>query len=486
MSDVKEIIELLNTPSKDDILIIKKAYDFAKNAHEGQKRMTGDPYFVHAFATGKNLATFGMDAHAIAAGLLHDTIEDANIPPETLRKEFDKEILFLVEGVTKLGKLKYRGLERHVESLRKLFVATTQDIRVLIIKLADRLHNVQTLHGHTNPEKQKRIALETLEIFAPLANRLGMWKLKSELEDGAFPYVYPEKHKEVSELLKQRSKVDQKYLGKIHRALQKELAKEGIQGDILQTGHRVKSLYSLYQKLLKHDMDMDQIYDIIALRVVVPKIEDCYRVLGVVHGTWTPLTGRIKDYIATPKSNGYQSLHTTIFTGDGGIVEIQIRTEDMHKEAEYGIASHINYKEKFSDKIKRVGKKEPTLSKKLKWIQQLTDWQKSVSESGEYLENLKMDFFKDRAFVFTPDGDVIDLPEDSSPIDFAYAVHSDIGDHTSGAEVNGKFVSLGTNLHNGDIVEIRTKKGSHPSSKWLDYAKTTLARRRIRAALQKK
>ena len=488
MTDVKEIIELINSPNKKDIALITKAYNFSEKAHEGQKRMTGDPYFVHAFSTGKNLATFGMDAPTIAAGLLHDTIEDAEVPPETIEKEFGKEVLFMVEGVTKLGKLKYRGVERHVESLRKLFIATASDVRVLIIKLADRLHNVQTLHGHTNPEKQKRIALETLEIFAPLANRLGMWKLKSELEDAAFPYVYPEEYKKVKELLKQRSKIDQKYLEKTHRSLQKELAKQGIQGNIIQTGHRVKSLYSLYQKLLKHDMDMDQIYDIIALRVIVQNVEDCYRVLGIIHGAWTPLPGRVKDYIATSKPNGYKSLHTTIFTGNGGIVEVQIRTEEMHKEAEYGIASHISYKEgrNFFNKKKAVKKKGVGLNKKLGWIQQLIEWQKNVSESGEYLKDLKMDFFNDQVFVFTPDGDVIDLPEGSTPIDFAYAVHSDIGDHVSGAEMNGKFVSLGTKLENGAIVEIQTKKGSHPSPKWLDYAKTTLALRRIRAALQNK
>ncbi len=486
MADVKEIIELLNSPKEKEKALITKAYNFAEKAHEGQKRMTGDPYFVHAFSTGKNLAVFGMDAQTVSAGLLHDTIEDTKVTSEELEKEFGKEVLFLVEGVTKLGKLKYRGVERHVESLRKLFIATAADVRVLIIKLADRLHNVQTLHGHTKPEKQKRIALETLEIFAPLANRLGMWKLKSELEDGAFPFVYPEEYKKVKELLKKRSKIDQKYLEKTHRALQKELAKQDIQGNVLQTGHRVKSRYSLYQKLLKHDMDMDQIYDIIAIRVIVQNVEDCYRVLGIVHGAWTPLPGRVKDYIAIPKPNGYKSLHTTIFTGNGGIVEVQIRTEEMHKEAEYGIASHISYKEGIFNKIKNGNKKNTKLGKKLHWIEQLIEWQKNVSETGEYLENLKMDFFNDQVFVFTPDGDVIDLPEGSTPIDFAYAVHSDIGDHVSGAEMNGKFVSLGTKLEDGAIVEIQTKKGSHPSPKWLDYANTTLARRRIRAVLQKK
>ncbi len=485
MTHIEDIIKLLNSPTDKDTHLINKAYDFAEKAHEGQKRMSGAPYFTHAFETGKNLATFGMDAHTIAAGLLHDTIEDAEISPDTIKKEFGEEVLFLVEGVTKLGKLKYRGVERHVESLRKLFIATAEDIRVLIIKLGDRLHNIQTLDGHPNPEKRKRIAIETLEIYSPLANRLGMWKLKSELENCAFPYAHPDEYQKVKNLLKQRNKVDKKYLEKVYRSLQKELAKQGIQGHIIQTGHRVKSFYSLYKKLLKHDMDIDQIYDIIALRVVVKRVEDCYRVLGIIHSIWTPLPARIKDYIATPKSNGYKSLHTTIFTGDGGIVEVQIRTEEMHKEAEYGIASHLSYKEGFFDRIKGRGKKAVP-SEKFHWIKQLNEWQKNVSESGEYLENLKMDFFEDRVFVFTPEGDVIDLPEDSSPIDFAYAVHSDIGDHVSGAEVNGKFIALNTKLKNGDIVEIQTKKNSHPSAKWIDYARTTLAKRHIKSALQKK
>jgi GTP pyrophosphokinase len=482
MSDVKEIIELLNSPNEKDVALISKAYNFAEDAHKTQKRFTGDPYFVHVFETGKNLAIFGMDAHTIAAGLLHDTLEDAEIPEEILEKEFGKEILFLVQGVTKLGTLKYRGVERHIESLRKLFIATAKDVRVLIIKLADRLHNIKTLHGHKNPEKQKRIALETLEIFAPLANRLGMGKLKGELEDYAFPYVYPEQYKEVKELLKQKSKANQKYLEKVRRTLQKELVKQGIK--IIKTDYRLKRLYSLYKKLIRRNKDIEKIYDIIALRVTVPTIGECYRVLGIIHSIWTPLPGRIKDYIALPKPNGYQSLHTTIFTGDGGIVEIQIRTEDMHKEAEYGIASHMSYKENVFIRAKGKGRKE--LKKKLRWIEQLTEWQKNVSESGEYLENLKMDFFKDRVFVFTPKGDVVDLPEESTPVDFAYTIHSDIGEHMAGAKVNGKLISLDTSLQNGDIVEIQTKKTANPTSKWLDYAKTTIARRHIKSTLQKK
>ncbi len=479
--NVKEIIELMKEPSEKDIALISKAYEFAEKAHEGEKRFTGEPYFVHAFETGKNLAIFGMGSSSIAAGLLHDTLEDTNTDKETLEKEFGKEILFLVEGVTKLGTLKYHGLERHVESLRKLFVATAEDVRVLIIKLADRLHNIQTLDGHPQKEKRERIALETLEIFVPLADRLGMWKLKGILEDAAFPHVYPKEYEETKELSKKRNKNHLKSLEKFHRSLIKDLAKHGIKD--FSTSYRVKHLYSLYRKLLRYHMDITKIYDITAIRIVVPSIEDCYKVLGIVHGSWKPLPGRIKDYIAFPKPNGYQSIHTTVFTGDGEVVEIQIRTKEMHREAQYGIASHLAYKGGLFDSF---SKKTKEVKRRLGWIQELIKWQEQVSENKEFLKELKMDFFKSRVFIFTPKGDVVDLPEDSTPIDFAYAIHSDIGDHVSGAKVNGKMASLKTKLQNGDIVEIINGKNSRPNRKWLDYTKTSMAQRRIRLWLQKK
>ena len=478
--NVKEIIELIKEPSEKDITLITKAYKFAEKAHEGEKRFTGEPYFVHAFETGKNLAIFGMGGSSIAAGLLHDTLEDTNTDKETLEKEFGKEILFLVEGVTKLGTLKYHGLERHVESLRKLFVATAEDVRVLIIKLADRLHNIQTLQGHPKKEKRERIALETLEIFAPLADRLGMWRLKGKLEDAAFPYVYPKEYKEVTELFKRRNKSHLKSLGKFHGSLLKELAKHEVKD--ISTSYRVKHIYSLYRKLLRYDMDITKIYDITALRVIVPSVEDCYKVLGIIHGSWKPLPGRIKDYIAFPKPNGYQSIHTTIFTGNGQLLEVQIRTKEMHREAQYGIASHLAYK---GGLFKRFSKKTKDVKKRLGWIQELIKWQEQVSENKEFLKELKMDFFKSRVFIFTPKGDVVDLPEDSTPVDFAYAIHSDIGDHIAGAKVNGKMASLKTRLQNGDFVEIIIGKNAHPNRKWLDYAKTSMAQRRIRLWIQK-
>ncbi len=350
MPDIKEITSLLSNPSQDDLTLIQKAYAFAVRAHERQKRMYGEPYFIHPFATGKNLAELGMSATTISAGLLHDTLEDTSVTAEELEKNFGKEILFLVEGVTKLGQIKYRGMTRHTESLRKLFVAMSQDIRVLIIKLCDRLHNMQTLQ-FVPKEKQLRIATETLEIYAPLAYRLGIRKVQRSLEDIAFSYVYPKEFEETNKLLKIKLDESEESLQKFQKSLKKELAKNNILH--FQTDYRVKGLYSLYKKLKRNDMDIEKIYDISAVRVIVPTVEECYKVLGIIHSNWKPLTGRIKDYISTPKPNGYQSLHTTIFSGDGNIIEVQIRTEEMHREAEYGITSHILYKHSQEETKKR-------------------------------------------------------------------------------------------------------------------------------------
>ncbi|MEK7614311.1 MAG: RelA/SpoT family protein [Patescibacteria group bacterium] len=476
MPQADEIINLMKKPSAKDKELVRKAYSFSEKAHSEQKRYSGEPYFTHIFAVAKNLATMGMDANTVSAGLLHDILEEAHLSDEEIKKEFGDEILFLVQGVTKLGKLKYRGIDRHVESLRKFFIAVAQNVNVVIIKLADRLHNVSTLE-YVPEAKRKRIALETLEIYAPIADRLGMWKMKAELEDCSFKFAYPKEYAEISVILKEMEHTSENYLEKFHKSFAKTLAENGIKH--FKINHRVKHLYGLYKKWLRHNKDIEKIYDVVALRIIVNSVEDCYRVLGMVHKNWKPLPGRIKDYIALPKPNGYQSIHTTVFTGDGAIVEIQIRSQEMHDRAEYGIASHLSYKESGDAKKLRV------LQKNLSWINQLIEWQKNVSETGEYLNDLKTDFFKDQVFVFTPKGDVIDLPEDSSPLDFAYLIHSDIGDHASGAKINGKLVSLDTKLKNGDIVEIITKEGSRPSGKWLDYAKTHMAKRHIRSHLQK-
>ena len=466
-----DIISVMQSKEIADCELVTHAYTFSENAHKEQKRYSGDPYFIHVAEVGYTLSEMGMDAKTIAAGLLHDTVEDAKVSDADILREFGKEIEFLVDGVTKLGKLKYHGIERHVESLRKLFLSTGKDMRVIIIKLADRLHNVSTLK-HVPKEKQRRIALETLEIYAPIANRLSIGKIKGQLEDYSFPFAYPKEYAEVQGLIKERSRDSEKRLEKIYRDIHVALAKDKIES--ARGEYRIKRTYSLYKKLLRHNMDMSKIHDIAAIRVLVPSIADCYRALGVIHSIWRPLPGRIKDYIAFPKPNGYQSLHTTIFTGDGAIIEIQLRTEEMDRDAAFGVAGHFAYKEGVSA--------PKNLPQHLDWVKQISNLHHQ-DPKGDYLEDLKTDFFEDRVFIFTPHGDVIDLPQHATPIDFAYAIHSDIGDHTFGAKVNHKMVSLDTELHNGDIVEIMTKKSAKPSTKWVAYARTTLAKRHIRSAL---
>lgn len=488
---LENIFSLIPHISGSNKKLIETAYFFSKRAHRGQKRFSGKAYFLHTYEAAKKLAEIGMDAQTISAGLLHDTLEDTEVTTEELEKNFGDEVLYLVEGVTKLGKLKYHGLKRHTESLRKLFVAMSHDIRVLIIKLADRLHNMETL-DYVPKEKQKRIAVETLEIYSPLAHRLGMGQLKGELEDLAFKYTHPNEYKQVIELLKSGSKESVKRLRRVSRILMRRLAEEKIK--IIKSDYRIKHLYSLYKKLDQLDMNMDNVYDIAALRIIVPTMDNCYQALGIVHKRWKPLPKKIKDYIAVPKPNGYQSLHTTIFTGDGAIVEIQIRTPEMHKKAEFGIASHVSYKEGISvdkqtwmDRILRpLGTNEDRdIQKAPDWFQRLIEAQKTIDSPQEFLKNLRGDFFGDRVFVFTPKGEVIDLPEDSTTVDFAYAVHSDLGNHLSGVKVNNKFVSIDTKLNSGDIIEIETKKSSHPTRKWLEHAHTALAKRCIRNYISK-
>lgn len=476
MANPKEIINLIvGGVTKKEEELINKAYIFAEKAHEGQKRLSGEPYFIHPFETAKILAKLGMDTPTIIAGLLHDTLEDTKITEETIKKEFGDDILFLIKGVTKLGTLKYRGGERHVESLRKFFVAMANDLRVVIIKFADRLHNLRTLQ-YVPEEKRSRIALESIEVYAPLANRLGMGKLKGDIEDAAFPFAYPKEYKQIEEIIKEKKDLYEKYLTEVKRELQKELQKNKVK--FIEISYRIKHKYSLYKKLLKYDMDLEKIHDIVALRVVVDTVEDCYRVLGIIHSIWNPLPGRIKDYIAVPKPNGYRSIHTTIFTGLGGVAEIQIRTKEMHAEAAYGVAAHFAYKEQGMKKVKND-------KDKFKWIEELKELNYSPDDPKGFLEHLRMDFFNNRIFIFTPKGDVIDLPEDSTPLDFAYSIHSDIGDHIFGAKINNKLLPIYSKLKNGDIVEIITKKNSKPSSKWLDHTKTSLAKKHIKSYLEK-
>jgi len=495
---VSEIIAEMPEPSEADAKLVREAYEFASEAHKEQKRYSGDPYFTHTAEVGYLLAQVGMDAPAIAAGLLHDTIEDAGVTPKTISEKFGPEVLQLVEGVTKLGALRYRGMERHTESLRKLFAATAQDIRVLIIKLMDRLHNARTLEHVPREDKRKRIALETLEIYAPIADRLGMSVAKQELEDAAFPWAYPKEYEKTREVLKERKNENEKRLEKAEKDLKRELAQAGLRN--FRTEARVKGVYSLFRKLERKSWDMSKVYDILALRVIFPTLADCYTGLGIIHAHWRPVPGKIKDYIAFPKPNGYQSIHTTVYTGDGGAIELQLRTESQHREALYGIASHLTYKEiqqgvsgkkgglEWIRQFFPGGKESPKPSETREhgvpeWVRELGTAHQGSQESEEYLDTLKTDFFSHRVFVFTPKGDVIDLPIAATPIDFAYAVHSDLGNKMSGARVNSKMVSLETPLRNGDMVEIITKPAGRPSRKWHDIAKTNMAKKHIRIAL---
>ena len=485
--------------TKYDKELIKKAYFFAEIAHKEQLRKSGEPYFIHLIATAKNLAELGMDGIVIAAGILHDSIEDGVATQKKIKEEFGKEILFLVNGVTKLGTIHYRGMQRHNESLRKLFVATSKDIRVLIIKFADRIHNLETLK-YVKKEKQRRIALESLEIYTQLAYRLGITSFSKKLGDLAFPYVHPEEHKEIKKLLKERSKENLKNLEQVNRSISKKLAISGIKN--FKITHRVKALLALYKKLKRKDNNPEKIFDLIALRVIVPTVSDCYKALGVIHENFRPMPGRIKDYIAFNKPNGYKSIHTSIFTGQGGILEVQIRTPRMDIEAEFGAASHLGYKaktigvegisgnkedwvSKFFNIFKK-NKKEENDKKKIGWIRDLAHHARQDSTDNEHFETqLKEDFFSDRIFIFTPDGDVIDLPIDSTSVDFAYQVHTTLGNTITGTKINGNFKSLNTKLHNGDIVEIITKKGKRPNIKWLDFVKTNTAKRKIKSINEK-
>jgi GTP pyrophosphokinase len=494
----QEIRDNIEGCSEADHALIEKAYAFAETAHKPQVRYSGEPFFLHPATVALFLSEMGMDAKTVCAGLLHDTIEDAGVTKETMIAEFGEDIYKLVEGVTKLGHVRYHGMERHAESLRKLFAATAQDVRVIIIKLADRLHNSRTLE-HVPAHKRERIALETLEVYAPIADRLGMSLMKRDLEDAAFPYAYQDEYKKVFELFTQKTTGSEASLKKLELELSEAMVKGGLRNFRLRS--RNKGLYSLYKKLVRKEWDIDSIYDIVALRIIVSDVAACYQSLGVVHGTYRPIPAKLKDYISFPKPNGYQSIHTTVQAGDGSIVEMQIRTEDMHKYAEFGLAAHLSYKE---SRIKR--KKGASIQ----WVEQffperlahpreedeqtahtqhIPGWIKSLGtdvphdDHEEYIETLKNDFFSHRIFLFTPKGDVVDLPSGSTPIDFAYAIHSGLGDHIAGAKVNGKLVSIESALHNGDIVEIVRKESAQPNKKWIEVVKTSMARKHIKAAI---
>ncbi len=469
--DLESLIEKIQSYNPDaDVELVSKAYFFARDAHAGQFRNSGESFFLHPYEVAMILAELELDTITIAAGLLHDVLEDTPTTREELTLEFGKEIAELVDGVTKLSKIAFKTREeRQIENLRKMFLAMAKDIRVVLIRLADRLHNMRTLR-HMPVVKQKKIAGETLEIYAPLAHRLGMWRIKWELEDLAFRYLEPTEYYRVAHRVARQRRERESYIEDVRSILEERLREVGIQAEIQ---GRPKHFYSIYQKMREQGKSFEEIYDLIAIRVIVDTVGDCYTVLGIVHTLWKPMPGRFKDYIAMPKSNMYQSLHTTVIGPHGDPFEIQIRTWEMHRTAEYGIAAHWKYKEQ----VKGDGEFEA----KITWLRQLLEWQKEMKDIDDFMETLKIDLFEDEVFVFTPKGDVKNLPAGSTPVDFAYSVHTDIGHRCVGAKINGKIVPLDQPLKNGDIVEILTSRTeTGPGQDWINTVKTSKARSRIR------
>lgn len=470
-----------NTMNKESSPRIEKAVEMAKKAHEGQLRKTGEPYIVHPLAVKKILEEWGMDEDTIIAGILHDTVEDTDLTLEEIKEEFGESVAFLVDGVTKLGhaRAKMRDIDTYLPATKdnflRLLIALGDDIRVLIIKLADRLHNLRTLSA-LPPDKQKKIAKESLEVFAPLADRLNMGLLRVEMADLSFKYVDPRRYEELKNLIDKYNKAAEKSLEKIKKEVSSALEREKINFKI---SGRVKSVYSLHKKLAKHNQNINEIYDLTALRIIVDDITDCYLTLGIIHSLYTPMGGRIKDYIAMPKQNGYQSLHTTVITKDKHIVEFQIRTKEMHEYAERGLAASFYYNEQKLTENYKKGKIEH-LPTNLLWINELQMTAARLREGKKVdLKKLKLNLFADKIFVYTPKGDIIDLPKGALPLDFAYRLHSEIGDHVVGVKINGKMSNLNKKLEQGDIVEILTSKNQTPKSSWLDKIFTPHARAKL-------
>ncbi|WP_196592848.1 RelA/SpoT family protein [Pectinatus sottacetonis] len=461
-----------------DISLIQKAYDLAYAAHFDQKRASGEHYIIHPLHVAAILTQMHIDEVTIAAALLHDVVEDTTFTLEEMKKKFGEEVALLIDGVTKLNKIHFKSKElQQSENYRKMFLAMAKDIRVIMIKLADRLHNMRTLK-YMPEEKQKRIARETLEIYAPLANRLGISNIKWELEDLCFRYLYPEEYYDLVEKVKQKRQERQKFIDDSIKEMCREIKKANIKAEIQ---GRAKHFYSIWRKMKRDHKDISEIYDLSAVRVLVNTVQECYTILGIIHNIWKPIPGRFKDYIAMPKSNGYQSLHTTVIAANGYPLEIQIRTFQMHQVSEYGIAAHWKYKE--SGKSIDASN---AYDQKLSWLRQLISLQKELSDPDEYVEALKVDIFSDEVFVFTPQGDVIGLPKGSNPIDFAYRIHTDVGNHCVGATINGKIVPLEYKLRNGDIVSIITNEQNNgPSPDWLNIVASSETRTKIRQWFKK-
>ncbi|MBI4509365.1 MAG: bifunctional (p)ppGpp synthetase/guanosine-3',5'-bis(diphosphate) 3'-pyrophosphohydrolase [Deltaproteobacteria bacterium] len=472
LSDILTKIETYHPAA--DLDLVKKAYVFAAKAHDGQVRRSGDPYFVHPLSVASIITDLRLDAPSVCAALLHDCVEDTSATIDELHQHFGPEVAFLVDGVTKLGKIAWNTREeRQAENFRKMLLAMARDIRVILVKLCDRIDNMRTLH-HMPTEKQERIARETMDIYAPLANRLGIMWIKCELEDLAFKYLEPAPHEQLTAQIVRTEKERRKYIEEVEKLIHKEMVDGGVPCDVI---GRAKHLWSIYQKMKKTGRELGQIHDAIGFRVITPSVRQCYEALGVAHSKWTPIPGRFKDYVALPKPNMYQSLHTTVIGPHGERIEIQIRTHDMHKVAEEGIAAHWRYKEGRPAAIEKD-------DKKFAWLRQLMQWQQDLKDPTEFLETVKIDLFADEVYVFTPKGDVKALPKGSCPIDFAYAIHTEVGNRCSGARVNGAIVPLRYQLRNGDTVEIITSPNQKPNKDWLKFVCTSNARAKIRHLLR--
>jgi GTP diphosphokinase / guanosine-3',5'-bis(diphosphate) 3'-diphosphatase len=467
----EDLVEKVRAYNPDaDVELLRRAYVFSAFEHKGQVRHSGEPYLVHPLEVADVLADMKLDVVAIAAGLLHDIVEDTQTPIERITELFGIDVAHVVEGVTKLGAIPFSSSEeRQAENFRKMLLAMVDDIRVILVKLADRLHNMRTLH-HLPEERRIKIAQETRDIYAPIANRLGMSKIKNELEDLAFKYLEPKSYEGLRQRVESRRRVTQGMIEQLTKTISAKLAEAQV--PIIQIDGRIKRLFSIHQKLKRQKIDLEQVYDLVALRIVTHSIRDCYAALGIIHQTWSPVPGRIKDFIAMPRPNGYQSLHTSVVSERGFPFEVQIRTAEQHRIAEEGIAAHWKYKEG------RVGATRD--EHHFLWLRQLLEWQQEVRDPQEFLQNLKIELYPEEVYIFTPKGEVKSLPRDATPVDFAYAIHTDVGHQCVGARVNGKMVPLRTRLRNGDIVEIVTAPGHKPSRDWLNFAATSRARSKIK------
>jgi len=456
-----------NRPA-DDLEIVKRAYDYSMKYHAGQSRASGEPYLIHPLEVALVLAEMKMDPIAVAAGLLHDSVEDTSVTVSDIRQEFGEQVAHIVEGVTKISKIDFATKEeQQAENLRKMMLAMVDDIRVVLIKLADRLHNMRTL-DYLPPDRQQKIAKETLEIYAPIAHRLGMGKIRGELEDLGFRYLDPIGHEQVKQGVESQRKVGEAFLGRVETVVRDKLKEAGITARV---ESRIKRYYSIHKKLMRQRINVDQVYDLYAMRIITHSVQDCYAVLGIIHNVWRPVPGRIKDFIAMPRPNFYQSLHTSVITEDGTPFEVQIRSEEMHKMAEEGIAAHWKYKD---------GPVSAQDEQRLAWLRQVVEWQRDVSDPNEFLSTLKIDLYPEEVYTFTPKGKVVVLPRESTPIDFAYSIHTEVGHSCVGAKVNGRMVPLRHKLHSGDIVEILTQPGHKPSRDWLSLVKSSRARNKIK------